>query len=285
MIQSMTGFGKASSTYAGIEIRCLNSKQLDIGLRIPHIFSDIEAGMRNMIAEKLERGKVDIFIQLVDSGRKSKTTFNKDIAFQYYKELKSLAKKLKEKNTQYMPLLLRMPELFVTDEPGAGNKEKKEITHLLDKALQQVIKFRLTEGKSLQDDIALHLSAIEKGELAIAQLDSRRIAKIRERIQAKITEYLAGQSPDANRFEQEIIYYIERLDINEELSRLTSHCNYFRQVLTAKNGGRKLGFITQEMGREINTIGSKANDAGIQKLVVDMKDELEKIKEQLLNVL
>jgi uncharacterized protein (TIGR00255 family) len=288
MLQSMTGFGKASARISGkkldVEIRSLNSKQLDLNLRMPYIYHAIEAEIRSMINETLSRGKVDVFINVSSDEAKGKASLNKPLVKQYYTELKALAKELNVKDVDYMPLLMRMPDIFKTEET-ADKAELSAVTSLVKKAAQMVQEFRGQEGKSLKKDIELHLGKIEKGEKEIDAMDGNRIEKQREKLLTKVTEGLGGRVADLNRFEQEIIYYIEKLDINEEKARLRTHCNYFRQTMNEQNGGRKLGFIVQEIGREINTIGSKANDAGIQKIVVDMKDELEKVKEQLLNIL
>jgi uncharacterized protein (TIGR00255 family) len=287
MLQSMTGFGKATSHIGGkkvdVEIRSLNSKQLDLNLRLPQIYRDLEPEIRNLIGNTLNRGKVDVYINLSSDEGKSKTTLNHDLAKEYHKELKKLAKSIDEKNVPLLPLILRMPDVFKVEET-VDKSELKTILGLINKAADMVVKFREQEGKSLKKDIESHLALIEKKEVEVGSLDSKRIDKIRERLTSKLNE-IESKTIDNNRFEQELIYYIERLDINEERTRLKTHCNYFKQTINEPNGGRKLGFIIQEIGREINTIGSKANDADIQKIVVGMKDELEKMKEQLLNIL
>lgn len=284
----MTGFGKASSRIGGrkvdIEIRSLNSKQLDLNVRLPLIYRELEPEIRTMIGNVLNRGKVDLFINLSGEEGKAKASLNKELAKQYYNQLKELGKSINEKNNQYLPLLLRMPDVFKTEET-VEKKELKAILALAEKVAQMVMKFRQQEGKALKKDIESHLEVIEKKENEIGRHDAKRIEKVRERISSKINDVAEGRVVDQNRFEQEMIYYIERLDINEERTRLKTHCSYFRQTVNENNGGRKLGFIIQEIGREINTIGSKANDADIQKIVVEMKDELEKMKEQLLNIL
>jgi uncharacterized protein (TIGR00255 family) len=283
----MTGFGKVSSRINGkkvdVEIRSLNSKQLDFNVRLPQIYREIEPEIRTLISNTLNRGKIDLFINLSGEEGKTKALLNKEIAKEYYRELKELGKAINEKDTQYLPLLLRMPDVFKTEE-AADKKELKAILELVNKAAQMVAKFRQQEGKALKNDIESHLAIIEKKEQELGNHDARRMEKVREKLTSKINEVGEGKV-DLNRFEQELIYYIEKLDINEERTRLKTHCNYFKQTMNEDNGGRKLGFIIQEIGREINTIGSKANDADIQKIVVEMKDELEKMKEQLLNIL
>lgn len=284
----MTGFGKASSRIGGrkvdVEIRSLNSKQLDLNVRLPMLFREIEPEIRTVVGNILSRGKVDLFINLSGDEGKAKATLNKELAKQYYKQLKELAKEINEKNIEYLPLLLKMPDVFKTEETAEKN-ELKVVLNMVEKAAKMVEQFRRQEGKALKKDIESHLAIIERKEQEVGKHDAKRIEKVRERMSSKINEVAEGRQVDQNRFEQELIYYIERLDINEERTRLKTHCSYFRQTINEDNGGRKLGFIIQEIGREINTIGSKANDADIQKIVVGMKDELEKMKEQLMNIL
>jgi len=288
MLQSMTGFGKVSGQIAGktvdVEIRSLNSKQLDLNMRLPHAYYGLEPEIRTLLPQLLDRGKVDLYIGIAGSDAKSKIALNKSVAKEYAKEFKALAKELNEKDVQLLPLILRMPDVFKAEEK-VEKKELEAVFVLVRKAAELVSKFRQQEGKALKKDIESHLAVIEGNEQKIAKLDPTRIEKLRERLIAKINDGLSGRAADMNRFEQEIIYYIEKFDINEEKARLRNHCAYFRTTMNEPNGGRKLGFIVQEIGREINTIGSKANDADIQRFVVEMKDELEKIKEQLLNIL
>lgn len=283
----MTGYGSASIRLQGkkidVEIRSLNSKQQDINLRMPFIYSKAEPAIRSAVAELLERGKIDVSIS-VSTGKGTGINYlNKELARHYYNELKSFAKEINETNIQFMPLLSRIPELFKMEE-AVKDTEADAVVLLVSRAARAVSKFRQAEGKELGKDIVKNLSSIEKKALEVEKLDKERIPKLKEKLKTKISESANGKM-DMNRFEQEIIYYIEKFDINEEKARLKTHCAYFRQNINVDKGGRKLGFISQEIGREINTIGSKANDSGIQKLVVEMKDELEKIKEQLLNVL
>jgi len=288
MLQSMTGFGKASGRVGGktvdVEIRSLNSRQLDLNMRLPHLYYELEPELRSLMPELLERGKVDLYIGISGAEGGTNVSLNKTLAKQYYTELKKVAKEFKEDDIQYLPLILRMPDVFKTEEK-ASKAELQAVLAMVKKAAAAVVKFRQQEGKALKKDIDLHIGTIEAKETEIAKLDSVRILKLKERLMAKLEDGLSGKIADMNRFEQEIIYYVEKLDINEEKARLRAHTNYFRQTMEEANGGRKLGFIVQEIGREINTIGSKANDADIQRRVVEMKDELEKVKEQLLNIL
>ncbi|HTA26461.1 MAG TPA: YicC/YloC family endoribonuclease [Bacteroidia bacterium] len=287
MLQSMTGYGSASARSGGkkidIEIRSLNSKQQDINLRMPFFYNKAEPGIRSVLAELLDRGKIDISVSVSTDKGNGVASLNKELARHYYNELKSFAKEINEKNVPFMPMLTRFPDLFKVEET-VKEAEVDAVVALVKKAALAVAKFRLAEGKELSKDIISHLSVIEKNIVEIEKLDKARIPKLKEKLKSKITEEISGKI-DMNRFEQEIIFYIEKFDINEEKSRLKTHCAYFRENLNEDKGGRKLGFISQEIGREINTIGSKANDSGIQKFVVEMKDELEKVKEQLLNVL
>lgn len=284
----MTGFGKVSGQIGGktidVELRSLNSKQLDLNMRLPYQYYALEPEIRALLPGLLDRGKVDLHINMSGSEGKSKVALNKTLAKQYLAELKGLAKDINEKNVQYLPLILRAPDIFRTEEK-VDKKELEYVFSLIKKAAASVSKFRQQEGKALRKDIELHLAVIEGNEKKIDKLDPIRLSKLKERLANKLVEGIGGRVTDMNRFEQEIIYYIEKLDINEEKARLRAHCSYFRKTMDEPNGGRKLGFIVQEIGREINTIGSKANDADIQRFVVEMKDELEKIKEQLLNIL
>jgi len=288
MLKSMTGFGKVSSRINGkrvdVEIRSLNSKQLDLNLRLPQLYRELEPEIRTYIGNELDRGKVDFFVNLASEEGKAKSSLNKDIVKGYHKEIKEISKAIGEKQTHYLPLILRMPDVFKTEEI-ADKKELKEVWSMVQKAVQLLTKFREQEGKALKKDIESHLALVEKKEQEVEGLDAKRMHKVRDRLTAKINEIAESKTVDNNRFEQELIYYIEKLDINEERTRLKNHCSYFRQVMNEDKAGRKLGFISQEIGREINTIGSKANDSDLQRVVVEMKDELEKMKEQLLNIL
>ncbi len=247
MLQSMTGFGKASARSNNknidVEIRSLNSKQLDLGLRLPHIYHDIEAEVRTLVSNELERGKVDVFVNISGMDGRGKASLNKELAKQYYQELKELGKVVNEKNTQYLPLLLKMPDLFKSEEV-ATKEELKTVLSLVTKAAGLVKSFRQKEGNALKKDMESHLKVIEESETAIGKLDGKRIEKLRERLLTKVNE-LQDHNVDMNRFEQELIYYIEKLDINEEKIRLRTHCNHFREITKENNGGRKLGFIVQ----------------------------------------
>ncbi|MGB0402494.1 MAG: YicC/YloC family endoribonuclease [Salibacteraceae bacterium] len=290
MIRSMTGFGKASIDFDGkkisAEIKTLNSKMNDTKLRIPSTYREKELSVRNKIADALVRGKIDAFISIENSNSEATSSINENLATEYHSQLKSLGEKLGE-NGNYMSLLLRMPGVMETAQYEPNDDEWKNIWTVLEQALNGVNQFREDEGAQMETDLIKRISNIENHLNGVLKLAPQRTLEKKEKLNAKFKEQLEEfEGLDKNRFEQELIYYLEKLDITEEEVRLKSHLEYFRS--TMKNGsaqGKKLGFISQEMGREINTIGSKANHAEMQKHVVQMKDELEKIKEQVLNIL
>jgi uncharacterized protein (TIGR00255 family) len=287
----MTGFGKALAEVSGkkinVEIRSLNSKQLDLNFRIPYIYKEKELELRSEVSKQVERGKVDVSIYLESIQDVMPVAINKTLARFYYNELKSLSEELKEKDQNLLPLVLKMPEVLKGEKEivELDEAEWKEIKKAVDQAIEAFQKFRSDEGRTLAKEFKSRIAIIASLLLEVVKLDGLRITNIKERIKTNLAEAIDKDKIDQNRFEQELIYYIEKLDITEEKLRLKTHLDYFTVTLEELAAGRKLGFITQEIGREINTIGSKANDSGIQKLVVQMKDELEKIKEQLLNVL
>lgn len=291
MIKSMTGFGKALAEAAGkkinVEIRSLNSKQLDLNLRIPYIYKEKELELRSEISRQAERGKVDVSIYVESAQDALPAAINKTLAKFYYGELKSLSEELKETNQNVLPLVMKMPDVMRAEKEIVELDEAEwlEIKKTTDLAFESFQKFRIDEGRALEKEFRSRIAIIGSLLLEVVSLDGLRINTIKERIRTNLSETIEKDKIDQNRFEQELIYYIEKLDITEEKLRLKTHLDYFVATMEEQAAGRKLGFITQEIGREINTIGSKANDSGIQKLVVQMKDELEKIKEQLLNVL
>jgi uncharacterized protein (TIGR00255 family) len=290
MIRSMTGFGNSVAEHQNktitVEIKSVNSKFFDLSLRLPAAYKDKDLEIRAELAKNLERGKVDVSIILDSPDAPKKTSINTGLVKAYYEELKSLNKDLKLNTTDYLSLLLKMPEVLNSDKATGDEKEWKLIKKTLDKALDAFQSFREKEGKSIEKDFKERVHSIESLLKEIEKLEPARLTTVRKKISGSLEEFISSNNIDRNRFEQELIFYIERLDISEEKSRLRSHCDYFLKTMDEKSSnGKKLSFITQEIGREINTIGSKANDAGIQKLVVEMKDELEKIKEQILNVL
>lgn len=288
----MTGFGQAVSGSGegtlSVEVKSLNSKFFDLSLRLPKKYSEKELELRNLMAEKLERGKVSLSIDF-QSGLKLeiRQQYNEALFDSYFQELKKLADKVNAGYESLFQLALNSPD--VVQSNGKEELDPVEWTHvlaLLTEAISKCEHFRAEEGKSLEVKLKSYLETIRLELLAVEKIDPTRIEKIRSRIKGNITEFFGNEGFDANRLEQEIIFYIEKLDIHEERVRLKTHLDYFLKVMNEKqSNGKKLGFIAQEIGREINTIGSKANDAEMQKHVVTMKEELEKIKEQLNNVL
>ena len=289
----MTGFGQASISTGEVnitvEVKSLNSKFLDLNLRIAKQFSDKEIELRNVIAEKLERGKVSLSIDYQKSGRvEIRQTYNDDLFVAYYNEIKKLAEKVNTPSGDYIfQLALNSPDVIQGNgKEDVDPAEWERVTRLVQEAIQKCEQFRVAEGKALEDKLVSYINAIGNDLKEVEILDPKRVEKVRNRIKGSITEFFGSEGFDQNRLEQEIIFYIEKLDIHEERVRLKTHLDYFLKVLSDKqSNGKKLGFIAQEIGREINTIGSKANDAEMQKQVVMMKEELEKIKEQLNNVL
>lgn len=287
----MTGFGKAKCELPdktiNIELKSLNSKQLDVFSKIPAIYKVKDLEMRAVIANKLERGKVEI-VMSIDAGEDaSKFSLNKKLARKYYDELRFLSKELDhDNNTDYLSILIRMPDVLSQEREELNENEWEMIKLSFNEAIVDLDNFRIQEGKSLEVDFIKRNSLIIELLKQIDPFESVRIDDLRFRIKKDLKQIVEDNKVDKNRFEQELLYYIEKLDITEEKVRLGQHCEYFIETLNEKqSSGKKLGFISQEMGREINTIGSKANDVNIQRIVVQMKDELEKIKEQLSNVL
>jgi len=290
MIKSMTGFGKSQAVFGlktlTIDIRALNSKQLDLNIRIPNAFREKESEIRSRVSTILERGKVDVFVSLKSQTGSSGVSINSNLVKARYAELLFVAKELNVETSGLFSDVLRFPDLIQEEEMEAGEMEWEIIRTSLVEAINQVDQFRLDEGKGLSSELLDRVQNIEQLLIAITPHEESRMVQVRARLKQKIDELLSQVDANANRFEEEMIYFMEKLDITEEKQRLLTHCTYFRETVAEKTAsGRKLAFISQEMGREINTIGSKANHAEMQKIVVLMKDELEKIKEQLNNVL
>ena len=286
----MTGFGKSQAVFGlktlTIDVRALNSKQLDLNIRIPHAFRDKEADIRSRVSSLLERGKVDVFISLKSQLGNAGVSVNSSLVKARYAELLLVAKELNVDTSGLFSDVLRFPDLIQEEEMEAGELEWEIIRTSLMEAINQVDQFRCDEGKGLASELLDRVHNIEQLLIAITPHEESRMVQVRARLKQKIDELLSQVDASANRFEEEMIYFMEKLDITEEKQRLLTHCSYFRETASEKTAsGRKLAFISQEMGREINTIGSKANHAEMQKIVVLMKDELEKIKEQLNNVL
>ena len=286
MIQSMTGFGKASLQLPNkkitVEIKSLNSKGLDLNVRMPSAFREMELGLRNRIALKLERGKIDFSLFIEVTGEETSSKINVPIVKAYIAQMKGVIPDADE--TELMKMAVRMPDALKTERDEIDADDWKEIEGVIGQALDNIYSFRVTEGVALEKEFLLRISSILSLMNETVALDGERIQTVKDRLHHAIEELKVNV--DENRFEQELIYYLEKMDITEEKVRLENHLNYFIETLAGTEAnGRKLGFITQEMGREINTMGSKSNHAKMQKLVVQMKDELEKIKEQVLNVL
>jgi len=289
----MTGFGLAKGQHEGlnitVEIRTLNSKFLDAQVRLPKSFQEKELDVRNKLSQELVRGKVSINVELVnESAGLSGSVINQELFTAYYKEFESLASQLNADKSDLFRLALHSPD--VLNGGSVSDDELKEqwsvINKFIDGALEKCNEFRLQEGKKLEQELIAYINNIGAKLDVVKRLDPERTLVIRERIEGHQQEISGSDEFDKNRFEQEMIYYIEKLDISEELVRLKAHLDYFLEVLDlSASQGKKLGFVSQEIGREINTIGSKANFAPVQRLVVDMKDDLEKVKEQLLNII
>ncbi len=284
MIQSMTGYGKAMlhlpTKKVTIEIKSLNSKNIDVNTRIPAVYREKEIYIRRKLAKEVIRGKVDIAIHVETTVEELSSTINRGIVAQYMAQLKEI----NAEHEDLLSIAMRLPDVLKTEREELDEEEWNHVESCLDQALVQFKIFRTDEGQSMYNDFKLRIEAIEEHLEKIIDLDEDRLQAVREKLLKAIEDLKLNV--DENRFEQELIYYLEKLDINEEKVRLKNHLSYFLKELENKtSNGKKLGFISQEIGREINTIGSKANFAPMQKMVVQMKDELEKIKEQLLNVL
>ena len=287
----MTGFGQASSddgqSKIYVEVKSLNSKFLDLNLRLPKVFSEKELEVRNLISEKLERGKVSVSIEYEKlSDGTIKQSYNEVLFIAYYSELKKLADRVYAPYESLFELALNSPDVIQGNiREELGEELWRKVKSLLMEAITQCESFRLDEGKVLGSMLGNCCKVIEESLEKVKELDPKRVTRIRERLKNNVVSFFGEEGFDTNRLEQEIIFYVEKLDINEEKVRLKSHLDYFMQALREpQSNGKKLGFIAQEIGREINTIGSKSNDADIQKHVVVMKEELEKIKEQLNNI-
>lgn len=291
MIQSMTGFGKVTAELptkkVTVEIKALNSKQLDLSTRIPSIYKEKEMQIRSRLLQTLERGKVDFAIYIEYIGKEASSQINQEAVMSYFAQLKELSDKLgisAPSSWDELQLVLRMPDVIKTDPVEVDEDEWNVVKQAIDEAIQHLCDFRIQEGAMLQKLFTQKVSNIAALLSDVEPYEKERIEKIKGRILDNLEKLAVDY--DKNRFEQEMIYYIEKLDVNEEKNRLDNHLKYFLETMETGHGqGKKLGFIAQEMGREINTLGSKSNHADMQKIVVRMKDELEQIKEQVLNVL
>lgn len=288
----MTGYGQVThddgKVKITVEVKSLNSKFLDINLRIPKAFSNKELDVRNLISERLERGKVSVSMEFLRPDESEiKQTYNEALFVAYYTRLKKLADRVVAPYDQLFEMALNSPDVIQSNSGEEGNDaEWEKIKNIFTEALKKCDVFRCDEGNVLENKLSQYCASIHSSLQNVETLDSGRIAKIREKLKSNVVSFFGEEGYDVNRLEQEIIFYIEKFDIHEERVRLKAHLDYFLQALKEpQSNGKKLGFIAQEIGREVNTIGSKASDAGIQKHVVAMKEELEKIKEQLNNVL
>jgi len=289
MILSMTGYGRAETEFykkkISVEIKSLNSKQFDLNLRIPSIYRNKEVDIRNTLFQTIERGKVDIAILIDSSDKLISGKINRSVIESYCEEIKEIAQAMKiNEPVDWFSVLLRLPETIKTETTELDEEEWKVVMQTIDEALKAFVQFRIQEGNMLKKVFIENINNISILLKEIEKYESERIEKTKVRIQESFRKLRIMH--DENRLEQEMIYYIERLDISEEKARMANHLDYFSKTMTEeKSQGRKLGFIVQEIGREINTLGSKSNHADMQKIVVQMKDELEQVKEQILNVL
>ena len=291
MLKSMTGFGRSEKSVGDktflVDIKSLNGKQFELQLKLPAILKPFEFDIRRILSEKLIRGSVDCMISLKDTGSAKPVTINTDLAKAYYKPLAELSAALNLDPSHILSTLVKLPEVITPSSDTLSDKEWVDFQQVLTGAIDKLNKHRLNEGAMMETDLVLRINNIEKQQAEVIKLEPLRQQKIREGITRLLEENVGKENYDGNRLEQELIYYIEKIDITEEQVRLKNHCEYFKSLLAEneESKGKKLSFILQEIGREINTTGSKAYDSTIQKAVVMMKDELEKAKEQVLNAL
>jgi len=290
MLKSMTGYGKTVTEFNGkkitVEIKSLNSKQADVYIKTPLIYREKETEIRNETIKKLERGKIEFSIYIENNGNNKNITINKELFAEYYEQLKKIKDELfPNQNPDWTSIITQLPETLSQKNEELDEQEWKTIHNAIIKTIDLLDNYRTIEGNTLENEIISHVTKIEELHLQVTNYEKERIETIKNRISQNLNDVIGNEGFDKNRFEQELIYYLEKIDITEERVRLTNNCKYFKETCSENNPGRKLGFIAQEIGREINTLGSKANHSEIQKIVVQMKDELEKVKEQLLNIL
>ncbi|NLC48797.1 MAG: YicC family protein [Bacteroidales bacterium] len=290
MIHSMTGYGKATAELSGkkitVEIKSLNSKQFDLYTRIPHVYKEKEIALRNDLSKILERGKVDLYINVEESDEKSTVKIDEVRLKNYLTEMKQLATALDiDEPANWFDILFKLPDVFKQEPEKLEEEEWLTVEKAVDGAVANLITFRHQEGEALKETMLTNISNIRKLTLELETFEAERIDKVKSRIMDALTN-LENITYDGSRLEQELIYYIEKLDVNEEKTRLLNHLDYFMETIESNTSeGKKLGFIVQEIGREVNTLGSKSNHSDMQRVVVQMKNELEQIKEQILNVL
>jgi len=291
MIKSMTGYGKAECEFLSkkitVEVKSLNSKQLDVNIKLPSIYKEKELDIRNEINREINRGKVDVYISIDSIDEEMPIAFNTKRIKAYYKQISDVTKELNLSiPDDIIATLVRLPDALKSEKQELSDEEWKALLACTINAIKILNEFRMQEGKALEKDITERINLITKLIDEIGPFEAQRIVKLKQKIKQSLTELITSDKVDENRFEQELIYYIEKLDITEEKVRLANHCTYFLETMNdPESNGKKIGFIVQEIGREINTIGSKASDADMQKIVVQMKDELEKVKEQVNNIL
>ncbi|MCL1942297.1 MAG: YicC family protein [Candidatus Azobacteroides sp.] len=291
MVQSMTGYGKSTAEFSDkkvtVEVKSLNSKQLDLSVRIPGLYREKEPAIRSELSQRLVRGKIDFSVYVENVGTEVSVQINQSVAEGYYLQVRQLSEKLNIALPQdWIATLLRFPDVLKNENEEADEEEWQKVGRAVSDAVDRLVEFRKQEGKMLEDLLEQKINRIAELKIELEKYESERIGKIKARI-IEALEKIGNFDYDKNRFEQEMIYYIEKLDVNEEKTRLDNHLKYFLESMRndIHGQGKKLGFIAQEIGREINTLGSKSNHSEMQKIVVRMKDELEQIKEQLLNVL
>lgn len=291
MIQSMTGYGRAvaelSDKNVVVEIKSLNSKQLDLNSRVNSAYRDKDLEIRNYVSSQLVRGKVDVIVYTEAKDGVGERTLQESLVKSYYAKINKIAKDLNAENFSPMDAVLKLPDVWTVDNQSLANEDEwKTVDAALKTAVEKIVKYRKQEGEALDKDLRANIRTITDLLASIVRYEQARVPKIREKIESSLREFIESDKIDKNRLEQEMIFYLEKLDINEEKVRLSQHCKYFIDTMDSEEfAGKKLNFIAQEMGREINTMGSKSNDADMQRIVVQMKDNLEKIKEQVLNVL
>ena len=290
MIHSMTGFGKSEVTighlHINIEIRSLNSKFLDLTLKIPTVFKEIDSSLRSVIKNELKRGKIELAIHYEKINSNSKITINKEQLKNYYNQLKEISAELNNQNNEdFMGHALKLPDVIQHQKETIDKQSNEILINAVKQACKDLNSFREKEGESLHKELLNYVNSILNNLAKINPFEKERLPKVKQKLLRSVEELNLKSQIDEKRLEQELIYYAEKLDLSEEKVRLKEHCIHFMETLKEINSGKKLGFITQEMGREINTLGSKANHLSIQKIVIEMKDELEKIKEQVLNIL
>jgi uncharacterized protein (TIGR00255 family) len=287
MIKSLTGYGgTVGQRKFTIELRSLNSKQLDLNVRMPSVYKEKELELRTFLAGEIKRGKCDLTIYYEAGMEEKKVGLNRSLMESYHADLSEVAENIGQENVDYMSLLMRIPDVFRSEKEEFNEEEWNTIFDLIKQALKMFNDYRSQEGEGLEGDFAQRVNHILTLESELEGPAEQRVIKVKERIRQNLQDFIEKEKIDHNRFEQEVIYYLEKMDVTEERVRLVANCKYFLEILEKGDAqGKKLGFISQEIGREINTLGSKANDSDIQRIVVQMKDELEKVKEQVLNVL